>query len=339
MEADGARAAARFAPDDSGARPGGAGAAKGDADVTSALIEASGLVKHYGDFVAVDGIDFDIREGECFGVLGPNGAGKTTTIRMITAGSPVTRGELRVAGMSVAESPRKVKAVLGVVPQDDNLDPDLLVRQNLEVYARYFGLHREEVRQRIDEALELFQLDDRANSNVDDLSGGMKRRLTIARALVNDPRVLILDEPTTGLDPQARHLVWQQLRLLKARGVTMLLTTHYMEEATHLCDRLVIMHRGRILREGRPHDLIAEVAGPQVLELRLPPAERDALLTEFPQREGVSVEQVEDLTYVFGGGRASELAAARVGDPHRAHLRPGNMEDVFLLLTGRGLLD
>ena len=307
--------------------------------MTPALIEARGLVKHYGDFVAVDDVSFDIREGECFGVLGPNGAGKTTTIRMITATSPITAGRLSVAGLDVGVEPRKVKAALGVVPQDDNLDPDLLVRQNLEVYARYFGLDREAVRQRIDEALELFQLDDRANSNVDDLSGGMKRRLTIARALVNDPRVLILDEPTTGLDPQARHLVWQQLRLLKNRGVTMLLTTHYMEEATHLCDRLVIMHRGKILIEGRPYDLIAEVAGPQVLELRLPPRERDALLAEFPQHDGVSVERVEDLTYVFGGGNASAMAAERVGDPHRAHLRPGNMEDVFMLLTGRGLLD
>ena len=307
--------------------------------MTPALIEARGLVKHYGDFVAVDDVSFDIREGECFGVLGPNGAGKTTTIRMITATSPITEGRLRVAGLDVGVEPRKVKAALGVVPQDDNLDPDLLVRQNLEVYARYFGLDREAVRRRIDEALELFQLDDRANSNVDDLSGGMKRRLTIARALVNDPRVLILDEPTTGLDPQARHLVWQQLRLLKNRGVTMLLTTHYMEEATHLCDRLVIMHRGKILIEGRPYDLIAEVAGPQVLELRLPPRERDALLAEFPQHDGVSVERVEDLTYVFGGGTASAMAAERVGDPHRAHLRPGNMEDVFMLLTGRGLLD
>ena len=307
--------------------------------MTPALIEARGLVKHYGDFVAVDDVSFDIREGECFGVLGPNGAGKTTTIRMITATSPITEGRLSVAGLDVGVEPRKVKAALGVVPQDDNLDPDLLVRQNLEVYARYFGLDREAVRRRIDEALELFQLDDRADSNVDDLSGGMKRRLTIARALVNDPRVLILDEPTTGLDPQARHLVWQQLRLLKNRGVTMLLTTHYMEEATHLCDRLVIMHRGKILIEGRPYDLIAEVAGPQVLELRLPPRERDALLAEFPQHDGVSVERVEDLTYVFGGGTASEMAAERVGDPHRAHLRPGNMEDVFMLLTGRGLLD
>lgn len=307
--------------------------------MTAALIEANGLVKKYGEFVAVDDISFAIQEGECFGVLGPNGAGKTTTIRMITGTSPVTQGHLRVAGLDVAAEPRRVKAVLGVVPQDDNLDPDLLVRQNLEVYARYFGLSREDVRQRIDEALELFHLDDRATSNVDELSGGMQRRLTIARALVNAPKVLILDEPTTGLDPQARHLVWQQLRLLKSRGVTMLLTTHYMEEATHLCDRLVIMNRGKILIEGRPHDLIAEVAGPQVLELRLPLSERDALLSPFVNGDGITVEQVGDLTYVYGGGEASSLAAERVGDPRSAHLRPGNMEDVFLLLTGRGLLD
>jgi len=307
--------------------------------LTAALIEANGLVKHYGEFVAVDDISFAIQEGECFGVLGPNGAGKTTTIRMITGTSPVTQGHLRVAGLDVAVEPRRVKAVLGVVPQDDNLDPDLLVRQNLEVYARYFGLGRETVRQRIDEALELFHLDDRAQSNVDELSGGMQRRLTIARALVNAPKVLILDEPTTGLDPQARHLVWQQLRLLKSRGVTMLLTTHYMEEATHLCDRLVIMNRGKILIEGRPHDLIAKVAGPQVLELRLPLSERDELIAEFVHGDDITVEQVGDLTYVYGGGEASSMAAERVGDPHRAHLRPGNMEDVFLLLTGRGLLD
>ncbi len=307
--------------------------------MTAAVIEARGLVKRYGAFVAVDDISFDIREGECFGVLGPNGAGKTTIIRMITATSPLTSGQLSVAGIDVTRAPREVKSILGVVPQEDNLDPDLPVRKNLEVYARYFGLSKAAVRQRIDEALELFQLDDRSGSNVDDLSGGMKRRLTIARALVSDPKILILDEPTTGLDPQARHLVWQQLRLLRARGVTMLLTTHYMEEATHLCDRLVIMHRGKILTEGRPHDLIAEVAGPQVLELRLPAAERDALLAEFPQSDGISVEQVEDLTYIYGGGDASLRAAEQVGDPHRAHVRPGNMEDVFLLLTGRGILD
>ena len=305
----------------------------------TAVIEARDLVKTYGSFVAVDGISFEIRDGECFGVLGPNGAGKTTTIRMITATSPLTSGELSVSGIDVTTSPRAVKAVLGVVPQEDNLDPDLPVRKNLEVYARYFGLSKSTVRQRIDEALELFQLADRSGSSVDDLSGGMKRRLTIARALVSNPQVLILDEPTTGLDPQARHLVWQQLRLLKSRGVTMLLTTHYMEEATHLCDRLVIMHHGKIVTEGRPHDLIADVAGPQVLELRLPTEERDALLAEFPQRDGISVEQVEDLTYIYGGGDASLLAAERVGDPHRAHVRPGNMEDVFLLLTGRGMLD
>ena len=195
--------------------------------MTAAVIEARGLVKRYGAFVSVDDVSFDIREGECFGVLGPNGAGKTTIIRMITATSPLTSGALSVAGIDVTRAPREVKSILGVVPQEDNLDPDLPVRKNLEVYARYFGLSKAAVRQRIDEALELFQLDDRRDSNVDDLSGGMKRRLTIARALVSDPQILILDEPTTGLDPQARHLVWQQLRLLRARGVTMLLTTHY----------------------------------------------------------------------------------------------------------------
>ena len=306
----------------------------------SVLIEIQDLVKKYGDFVAVDGISFQIQDNECFGVLGPNGAGKTTVIKMLTATSPVSSGILSVAGMHVGENPRGIKGMLGVVPQDDNLDPDLPVRKNLEVYARYHNIDHEIASSRIDEALELFQLTDRAESDVDDLSGGMKRRLTIARALVNDPKILILDEPTTGLDPQARHLVWQQLRLLKNRGVTMLLTTHYMEEATHLCDRIVIMHRGKILTEGRPYDLIATHAGEYVLELRLPADERDRLLSEFDSGSDpdVAIERVEDITYVFGGTFSKQLAE-RVNDPRRANLRLGNMEDVFLRLTGRGLLD
>ena len=306
----------------------------------SVLIEVQDLVKKYGEFVAVDGISFQIQDNECFGVLGPNGAGKTTLIRMLTATSPVSKGILTVAGKHVEDDPRGVKSFLGVVPQEDNLDPDLPVRKNLEVYARYHGIDRETAKRRISDALELFQLTEKSESYVDDLSGGMKRRLTIARALVNDPQVLVLDEPTTGLDPQVRHLVWQQLRLLKNRGVTMLLTTHYMEEAAHLCDRLVIMHRGKILTEGRPFDLIATHVGEYVLELRLPDSERDKLLSEFMQESDpdVAIDHVGDITYVFGASFARELAD-RVNDPHVANLRLGNMEDVFLRLTGRGLLD
>lgn len=296
-------------------------------------------MKRYGSFTAVNGISFDILDGECFGVLGPNGAGKTTTIRMLTCTSPVTEGELYVDGIDVRKDPRAVKRTIGVVPQDDNLDEDLPVRQNLEVYARYFNIPKSVAAKRIDEALELFQLTEKSNAKVDDLSGGMKRRLTIARALVHEPKILVLDEPTTGLDPQARHLVWQQLRLLKSRGVTMLLTTHYMDEATHLCDRLVIMHRAEILIEGRPYDLIDNIAGDNVLELRVLPNDREALLAELAGVEGVAIEEVQDIVYVFGGGVAARRIAEQVGDSHRAFLRPGTMEDVFLRLTGRGLLD
>lgn len=302
-------------------------------------IEAVGLVKRFGSFCAVDGVSFSVRENECFGVLGPNGAGKSTTIKMISGGAPVTAGSLRVAGFDVRTRARDVKRQLGVVPQEDNLDEDLPVRKNLEVYARYYGLSGQLARPRIDEALELFQLTEKANSRIDDLSGGMKRRLVIARALVHEPSILVLDEPTTGLDPQARHLVWQKLRLLKTRGVTMLLTTHYMDEAAHLCDRLVIMHRGKILCEGNPHALIAEHAGERVLELRLGQDELAPLLAEVRDVPGVAVEEVEDIVYVFGAGPSAAKVADAVGDPARAFLRPGNLEDVFLRLTGRGLLD
>ncbi len=302
-------------------------------------IEAEGLVKHYGSFVAVDGVSFAVKEQECFGVLGPNGAGKSTTIKMICCASPVTAGTLRVAGMDVKRQARDVKRLLGLVPQEDNLDEDLPVRKNLEVYARYYNIPAHIARPRIDEALELFQLGEKLNAKIDDLSGGMKRRLVIARSLVHDPQILVLDEPTTGLDPQARHLVWQKLRLLRSRGVTMLLTTHYMDEAAHLCDRLVIMHRGKILTEGNPRDLIAEHVGDQVLELRLDTTDRAPLLAELKPIEGIAIEEVEDIVYVYGGGTAGRQIAERVDDPNRAFLRPGNLEDVFLRLTGRGLLD
>ncbi|MGI8927692.1 MAG: ABC transporter ATP-binding protein [Tepidiformaceae bacterium] len=304
-----------------------------------ASVEARGLIKRYGPLAAVDGVSFTVTDGECFGILGPNGAGKSTIIRLITAFSPLTAGSLVVAGLDVSHDARAVKALLGVVSQEDNLDPDLPVRQNLQVYARYYGLDRRAAASRIDEALALFQLEEKADSRIDDLSGGMKRRLMIARALVHEPRILVLDEPTTGLDPQARHLVWQKLRLLKARGVTMVLTTHYMDEAAHLCDRIIIMHRGKVLSEGKPHDLIREHAGDRVLEMRLPPEERAPLLAVVAGLEGVAVEEVEDLVYVFGAGEVAQRIAAERGDPSAAFLRPGNLEDVFLRLTGRGLLD
>lgn len=302
-------------------------------------VVARGLRKEYGPFVAVDGISFEVRDGECFGFLGPNGAGKSTTIKMITCLAPVTAGTLTVAGLDVRRHARAVKRVLGVVPQEDSLDPDLTVRQNLQVYARYYGLTGPAANARIDETLELFQLQEKANARVDDLSGGMKRRLAIARSMVHDPRILVLDEPTTGLDPQLRHVVWQKLRTLKTRGVTLILTTHYMDEAVHLCDRLVIMHRGKILTEGHPLDLIREHVGDEVLELRLPVEERGALLAELGGIEGVAIEEVEDIGYVFGARAAGSRIAAAVDDPNRAFIRPGNLEDVFLRLTGRGLLD
>ena len=302
-------------------------------------IEAAGLVKDYGSFRAVDGVTFEVRDGECFGMLGPNGAGKSTTIKMISCTSPVTAGRLHVDGMDVNRQARDVKRVLGIVPQEDNLDEDLPVRQNLEVYARYYGISKEVARPRIDESLALFQLQEKADAKIDDLSGGMKRRLVIARALVHDPRILVLDEPTTGLDPQARHLVWQKLRLLKSRGVTMLLTTHYMDEAAHLCDRLIIMHRGKLVAHGNPHALIAEHVGEGVLELRMNEEEREPLLGELHGVEGVDVEEVEGMVYVYGAAEAARRIADRINDPVLAFLRPGNLEDVFLRLTGRGLLD
>lgn len=303
------------------------------------VIEAKSLVKRYGSFTAVDGVDFTVAQNECFGVLGPNGAGKSTTIKMISCRSPVTSGVLKVAGYDVRTQARQVKRELGVVPQEDSLDEDLPVRKNLEVYARYYNLAGDVAQERVTEALELFQLADWANARVDDLSGGMKRRLVIARALVHNPSILLLDEPTTGLDPQARHLVWQKLRVLKERGVTMLLTTHYMDEAAHLCDRLVIFHRGKVLTEGNPFALIREHAGDEVLELRLGPDERRQAIRELEGIAGVVIEEVETMVYIYGGGDGARRIAERVADPNRAFLRPGTLEDVFLRLTGRGLLD
>ena len=303
----------------------------------SDIIRAHDLVKRYGTLTAVDGISFSVRTGECFGFLGPNGAGKTTTIRMISCTSPVTSGELTVGEMDVRREPRRIKAALGVVPQENNLDPDLSVRQNLRVYGRYFDLPSRLVEERIDESLELFQLSDRQDDRIAELSSGMQRRLTIARGLINAPRILVLDEPTTGLDPQARHLVWQKLRYLRSQGVTMLLTTHYMEEAAHLCDRIVIIHRGKIIVEGTPGELVERFGGREVVEIHMGDAERGALMERLAAVEGLMVEEVEDIVYVYvleGDGfdpSALKLEATKVV------YRQANLEDVFLRMTGRGL--
>lgn len=304
------------------------------------IIRARGLVKRFGELVAVDGVDFSVQEGECFGLLGPNGAGKTSTIRMITCVSPLSGGELFVDGMDVRTEGRRIKAILGVVPQEENLDPDLTVWQNLAVYARYFDIPQPAARRTAQEVLELFQLIDRRDEIVDNLSGGMKRRLIIARALINQPKILVLDEPTTGLDPQARHLVWQKLRYLRAQGITMLLTTHYMEEAAHLCDRIVVTHLGRILAEGSPAELIDRHVGQQVLELRLQNGERAAAIELLRGHEHLMLEEVEDVLYAFGRAQAwegllEELSSFSEG----VRLREATLEDVFLQLTGRGLLE
>jgi len=303
------------------------------------IIVARDLTKRYGDLTAVDGISFTVHAGECFGFLGPNGAGKTTTIRMISCVSPVTDGSLTVDGLHVQADPRLIKARLGVVPQDDNLDPELTVRQNLRAYARYFDLPNDVAKARIDEALSLFQLTEKQNDRIDSLSGGLKRRLTIARGLLNSPVILILDEPTVGLDPQARHLVWQKLRSLKARGITMLLTTHYMDEATRLCDRIVILYKGKIIAEGTPDELIGSHAGKEVIEVHGPIEDRVAVMARLNGAPDVSVEEVEDILYVYVRGDNGFDPASLKLEADRVVFRRANLEDVFLRLTGRGLAE
>jgi lipooligosaccharide transport system ATP-binding protein len=302
------------------------------------VVTARDLVKRYGRFTAVDGVSFSVRQGECFGVLGPNGAGKTTTIRMISCISPVTEGELVVDGMDVRTEQRRIKAILGVVPQENNLDPDLTVRQNLRAYARYFDLPARVTEERIEEAMSLFQLAEKRDERIDALSGGLKRRLTIARSLLNEPKILILDEPTTGLDPQARHMVWQKLRYLRSQGVTMILTSHYMEEASHLCDRIIVMHEGRIIAEGGPDELVDEHAGREVIEVHLGDGEREPVMERLRSQDGVTVEEVEDILYVYVRGENGLDAEALKAVAERVVYRKANLEDVFLKLTGRGLV-
>lgn len=308
-----------------------------DATASTDIIVARDLVKRYGDFVAVNGISFHVRRGECFGLLGPNGAGKTTTIRMINCVSPVTSGELTVDGMHVQEKPRQIKSILGVVPQDDNLDPDLTVRQNLRAYARYFNLPKDVANARIEEALNLFQLVEKQDDRIEALSGGLKRRLTIARGLLNSPRIMVLDEPTTGLDPQARHLVWQKLRFLRSQGVTMLMTTHYMDEAAHLCDRIVIIDHGQIIAEGTPDELVARYAGKDVIELHLGDNDAAPVMQDLLRHERMDIERFDDIIYIFPP--EDSTFDPRTVEPYveRAVLRRPNLEDVFLKITGRGL--
>ncbi len=299
------------------------------------IIEARDLVKRYGSFTAVDGIGFSVDSRECFGFLGANGAGKSSTMRMIACVSPVTDGELSVNGKDVKREGRTIRGVLGVVPQDENLDHDLSVLQNLLVYGRYFDLPARERWTRAQEALEFMELADRASAPIDTLSGGMKRRLLIARALINRPEVLILDEPTTGLDPHARHLVWQRLRLLKTQGTTTVLSTHYMDEAAHLCDRLVIMDHGHILAVGAPRDLIAEHASAEVVELRVAPWDKEQAAAAARRTAGVVFDTGDSLLLFDLNGHSLDLDL----DPDHTTVirRRANLEDVFLRLTGRGL--
>lgn len=304
------------------------------------LLSATGLTKRFGDFAAVDGIDFAVRRGEAFGFLGPNGAGKSSTMRMVGCVSPVSGGELRLFGQDPATHGPEIRARLGVVPQRDTLDEELTVEENLWIYGRYFGLSRKEVRARATELLDFAQLTDRAKDRVEPLSGGMKRRLTIARSLINSPEILLLDEPTTGLDPQARHVLWDRLFRLKRSGVTLVLTTHYMDEAEQLCDRLVVMDHGKIVAEGSPRQLIEEYSTREVLELRFD-AEDHKDHAEQVTGIGKSVEVLPDrlLVYTDNGDEASAVVHSRGIEPLSSLVRRSTLEDVFLHLTGRTLVD
>jgi lipooligosaccharide transport system ATP-binding protein len=304
----------------------------------SAIIIAKDLVKKYGDLTAVDGIAFEIEDGECFGFLGPNGAGKTSTVKMIHCVSPVTAGTLTVVGHPAHINNRALKKMTGVIPQEINLDNDLTVYENLIVFSRFFDIPRREARPRIAELIKFVELEAKRDNRISQLSTGMKRRLLIARALLNNPRIIIADEPTTGLDPQARHLIWQRLRQLKAQGATLILTTQYMEEAQQLCDRIVVMHQGKILKEGLPGRLIEDEIGREVAEIRIP-AEEDARL--IAQLGGFSCghERVGDTLFFYcRDGHALRQKLVELDLPNTVH-RPATLEDVFLKLTGRSLIE
>ncbi len=306
---------------------------------TDTMVHARALVKRFDGFTAVDGIDFDVRPGEAFGILGPNGAGKTSAMRMVAATSPVTAGSLRVLGLDPATDGPAIRARLGVVAQDDNLDTDLSVADNLLVYGRYFGLSRSVIRGRIDELLDFAQLSDRRDDRVDPLSGGMKRRLVIARALLNKPELLLLDEPTTGLDPQARHMLWERLWSLKRQGVTLLITTHYMDEAEQLCDRLVVMDDGRIVDEGGPRELIERHCTREVVEARYATPDHQAAVVAQLSRQAVHHEALADriLLYTDDADTVGECLEVGAIAPQSTIVRRSTLEDVFLTLTGRTL--
>ena len=308
------------------------------------MIRAVGLTKSFGDFEAVKGIDLDVRRGEAFGFLGPNGAGKSSTMRMIAAVSPVSGGELTILGMDPAVDGPAIRGRLGVCPQEDTLDSELNVRDNLVVYARYFGIGRTDSRARADELLEFVNLTEKAKARVEDLSGGMKRRLTIARSLVSSPELLLLDEPTTGLDPQARHLLWDQLFRLKQQGVTLVITTHYMDEAEQLCDRLVVMDKGLIAAEGSPRDLIRRYSTREVAEVRFGVSDDDNPHEAYADQLadlGDRVEVLPDrlLVYAEDGDTVLEAVHTRGLRPVATLVRRSTLEDVFLRLTGRTLID
>jgi lipooligosaccharide transport system ATP-binding protein len=307
---------------------------------TPPLIHARSLTKRFGDFTAVDAIDFDVAPGESFGFLGPNGAGKTSTMRMIGCVSPTSGGTLSILGLDPEAHGPQIRARLGVVPQQDTLDNELTVRENLVIYGRYFGMSRAECARRADELLDFAQLTERAGDQVEHMSGGMKRRLTIARSLINEPELLLLDEPTTGLDPQARHLLWDRLYRLKQRGVTLVLTTHYMDEAEQLCDRLVVMDKARIVAEGSPRALIQEYSTREVTELRFAPGVADTL---DGQLDGIAerIEHLPDrvLLYADDGEAAAVAVHERGLRPDAVLVRRSSLEDVFLRLTGRSLID
>ena len=302
-----------------------------------AIILARKLVKDYGNMVAVDGIDFEVLQGECFGFLGPNGAGKTTTMKMVHCVMPVTSGELYVAGMRVGDKAREIKALIGVVPQENNLDPDFTVIKNLKVYARYFDIPKDVAEKKAMELLDFFKLAEKKDVIIDHLSTGMKRRLVLARSLINDPKLLILDEPTTGLDPQAKHLIWDRIKDLQKEGVTILLTTHYMDEAAQLCNRIVVMDHGKIIEEGSPKELVKKRAGKNVLEVSYSQEIIDFL------NDGTFMTQQEvvgDRIHIFTDEPERILSEIMKNfSPKETLIREANLEDVFLKLTGRRLRD
>jgi len=302
------------------------------------LVSAKDLRKKYGSLTAVDGISFEIKEGECFGFLGPNGAGKTTTVKMIHCVSPVTSGTLIVNGLPAHINNRALKKMTGIIPQEITLDVDLTVYENLIVFAKFFDIPKREAKRRLAELLHFVELEAKRNSKISELSTGMKRRLLVARALLNHPKLIVADEPTTGLDPQARHLIWQRLRQLKSEGVTLILTTQYMEEAQQLCDRIVVMYQGKILKEGVPSKLVAEEIGREVVEVRVPKEEDDRIIGQLTE-SSCGHERVGDTLYFYcadGQGLMKKLIEL---DLHNYLTRPATLEDVFLKLTGRSLIE